>query len=84
MGRPEEASALLQHLEDQSRRHYVAPYWFALVHAGLDDRDTALTWLERGLEQRDVWLVWLKSDPRFDTIRSNPRFEQLLQRVGLT
>jgi tetratricopeptide (TPR) repeat protein len=60
MGRREEASALLRHLEDQSRQHYVAPYWFALVHAGLNDPHTGLTWLERGLEQRDAWLLWAR------------------------
>jgi TolB-like protein/Flp pilus assembly protein TadD len=83
MGRRQDASALLRDLERQSRQHYVAPYWFALVHAGLNDPQTALTWLERGIEQRDVWLVWLKGDPRFDVIRTHPRFEHLVRRVGL-
>jgi TolB-like protein/Flp pilus assembly protein TadD len=83
MGRRDEAATLLRTLENQSRQHYVAPYWFAVVHAGLNDADAALTWLDRGLEQRDVWLVWLKDDPRVDAIRSHARFDQLLRRVGL-
>jgi len=79
----EEAVSILQQLEDASERSYVPPYWPAIVCAGLGDKAAALDWLEKGYEQRDVWLVWLKMDPRFDGLRAETRFENLLRRVGL-
>src|SRR5690242_20262268 len=70
-------------LEKWSRTRYVPPYWFALMSAGMGDLGTALAWLERGFEVRDAWLVWLKTDPRLDCLRSGPRFQHMLERVGL-
>jgi hypothetical protein len=69
----------LQHLSKQA---YVPPYWMALVHADLDEKDAAFDWLERAYGDRDVWLVWLKREPRFDALRSDARFEHMLRRIG--
>jgi hypothetical protein len=53
----------------------------ALIHAGLGERQQALTWLERALDDRAHWLVWLKLDPRFDPLREDPGFVELLRRM---
>ena len=45
--------------------------------------DLALEWLEKAYEDRDVWLVWLKVEPRFDSLRSNTRFHNLLSKLRL-
>jgi hypothetical protein len=55
----------------------------ALVHIALDEREQALTALEKAYTRHSSMMVWLKVDPRFDRIRAEPRFQQLMQRVGL-
>jgi len=82
-GRKTAPRAVLKELHAISKRCYVSPYCFALVHAGLGEKDQAFEWLEKAVEDHDVWLVWLKTEPRFDNLRSNPRFQSLLGRVGL-
>jgi len=82
-GRRSEATEKLNELRQLAREAYVPPYWLALPHAGLGEKDAAFEWLERAYEQRDVWLVWLKREPRFDVLRSDPRLEHLLRGIGL-
>jgi tetratricopeptide (TPR) repeat protein len=82
-GRRREATEKLNELRQLAREAYVPPYWLALSHAGLDEKDVAFEWLEAAYEQRDVWLVWLKCEPRFDVLRSDPRLENLLRRIRL-
>jgi len=82
-GELSQAAGILGELESMSERRYVSPYWLALVYAGLRDGARALGLLERAGEQRDVWLTWLGVEPRFDALRGEPRFQELLRRVGL-
>jgi len=82
-GRRREATEILNELRQLAREAYVSPYWFALLHTGLGEKEAAFEWLEREYVARDVWLVWLKREPRFDVLRSDPRLENLLRRVGL-
>ena len=78
-----EANEKLNELRQLAREVYVPPYWLALPHAGLGEKDAAFEWLETAYEQRDVWLVWLKREPRFDVLRSDPRLAHLLRRIHL-
>jgi hypothetical protein len=55
----------------------------ASVHAGLGDKQIALDWLEKAREERDAALCRLKVDPRFDSLRPDPRFQALLRQIGL-
>jgi TolB-like protein/DNA-binding winged helix-turn-helix (wHTH) protein/Tfp pilus assembly protein PilF len=82
-GRRDEAVKITDQLSEQSQRRYVSPYLVALVYAGLGESDPALDWLEKAYENRCGWLAWLKVDPKLDNLRSDPRFADLLQRVGL-
>src|SRR5205823_1675987 len=63
---------------------YVVPYFVATVYAALGDRESAFTWLEQAYRERSNYLVWLKTDPRLNNLRADPRFADLLRRVGLT
>jgi TolB-like protein/Tfp pilus assembly protein PilF len=81
-GQREEALRMLEQLNVLSSCGYVAPYWHSILYAGLDDVDAAIEYLERSYAEIDVWLVWLNTEPRFDSIRADPRFQQLLRRVG--
>ena len=82
-GKQEEARGLLDELLKISDERYVPPYHIALIYNGLDERDKTLTWLERGYEQRDPKMVFLKVKPKWNNLRSDPRFTDLLHPVGL-
>jgi DNA-binding winged helix-turn-helix (wHTH) protein len=77
------ALAALGELEALGRDAYASPVQFALVHAGLGNRDAAFAWLERAYEARDHDLAFLKVWPMYDSLRSDPRFAALLRRLGL-
>jgi len=70
-------------LEVMAKEQFVSPYFVALVYAGLGDRDTAFEWLRKAHDERSDWLTYLKVDPAVDSLRSDPRFQDLLCRVGL-
>ena len=82
-GRKKAAREILRHLEKSSQETYVSAYNRAVIHAGLDEKEKAITALEQAVQLRDVWLVWLGVNPRFDTLRAEPRFADLLRSVGL-
>jgi len=82
-GESSEAAGLIAELENLSQRRYVSPYWLGLVYTGLGNRARALDLLDRAYADRDVWLTWLGVDPRFDTLRGEPRFQELLRNIGL-
>lgn len=81
-GNRDEAVRMLHELEALSQRRHVSPYMTAIAQAGLGEHDLAFQSLDKALEERDVWLVWLKVEPRFDTLRSDFRFESLLRKIG--
>jgi TolB-like protein/DNA-binding winged helix-turn-helix (wHTH) protein/Tfp pilus assembly protein PilF len=81
-GQKEEAQKILGKLKDTLAKQYVSPVTLSLVYAGLDDRKQALDWAEKAFEEHAPLLTRLKMDPVLDRLRSEPRFQQLLQRVG--
>ena len=82
-GKSGEARKILDELKERSKQTYVQPIWIAAVHTALGEKDQAFEWLQKGYEDRSGWLVYLKIDPIFDSLRSDPRFADLLRRVGL-
>jgi len=77
------AQAVLDELKALSNEHYVPPVNVALVLSALGETNEALAWLEKGCAERDVRLTLLKVDPRWDSLRSDPRFIAILKRIGL-
>jgi hypothetical protein len=77
------ARRILAELERESQRTYVSPWWPAIVYPDLGEKDKALFWLERAYQGREHDLVFSKVWPMFDSLRSNPRYEYLMRRVGL-
>lgn len=65
-----------------AQRKFVSPYSVAVVHAGIEDHDAALLWLNRAFQERSNWLVWLRLDPRWNLLRADPRFETLVDRMN--
>ncbi len=82
-GRKQEAKKLLEELQKRSKQSYISPCLIALVQIGLGERDQAIASLEQGYTNRDQWMLYLKVDPQMDDLRSDPRFQDLLRRVGL-
>ena len=81
-GKKQEARSILARLEIVSRDRYVSPYNTGLIYASLGQTDEALDWLEKACNDRFWMMVFLKVDPRWDSLRSNPRFVDILRRTG--
>ncbi len=82
-GRKTEARKILAELQRLSEHSYVSAHDVALVYAGLVERDKAFAWLDKAYEEHSFNLIHLKVEPRFDPLRSDPRFADLLSRIGL-
>jgi hypothetical protein len=82
-GRTKEAIQILNDLTMLAKQKYVAPYFFAGIHIGLGEIDRAVECLEKSCEEHSHWLIYLHMDPSMDALRDNPRFQELLRRVGL-
>jgi TolB-like protein/Tfp pilus assembly protein PilF len=82
-GKTAEARAVVEDLVRISNQRYVPGYSIANAFNGLGDRENALAWLERGFQEHDVRLIFLKVDPKWNNLRSEPRFQDLMRRVGL-
>lgn len=82
-GRVAEARKTISQLEDYVRKDGVGRYEIALVYTGLGQKQEAFKWLEDAYNTHDVGLVYLKIDPCLDPLRSDPRFDDLMRRVGL-
>jgi serine/threonine protein kinase/tetratricopeptide (TPR) repeat protein len=89
LGRAYEASGVRgfwewwhRRLTEEARRRYVSDYVMAGVHTSLGDKDQAFEWLEKAYQTRHGDMVWLKVDPWLDPLRSDPRFQELLERMN--
>lgn len=82
-GKKEQALKMIAELQEQAKTKYVSPYQVGVIYAGLGDSDQAFAWLEKAYEERSVWLVNLNRDQRLDGLRSDPRFSELVRRMGL-
>jgi hypothetical protein len=67
----------------KSKQSYVGPWTMAVLHARCGDKNKAFAWLERAYEERHDMMVALNVEPALDSLRSDPRFDDLKRRVGL-
>ncbi len=81
-GKRAEAQARVDELLKLATQRYVPPYHMALIYNGLGERDKTLDWLERGYNERDPKMTFLKVEPKWNNLRNDPRFEDLMRRVG--
>ena len=80
-GRQAEAREILTRLTAQAEKGYVSPLAAAAAYVALGDHDTAFDWLEQGIRQRAYATVRVPTDPRFDPLRSHPRYRDLVRRL---
>jgi TolB-like protein/Tfp pilus assembly protein PilF len=81
-GEREEAETLLNILQDISLRKYVSPYSMLVIHLALGPKRRVFELLNQLYEECNDWLVWLKVSPELESVRDDPRFKDLLRRVG--
>ena len=81
-GRREDALRVLDELDQQSPERYVSAMTRVNIYVALGDHDKAFEWLERSYEEHTVGLVFLPALPTLDPLRSDPRFQDLLRRIG--
>ena len=82
-GNSVEAERTLGLLKELSAKRIVSPYDSAIIYAGLGDKDKALELLKLCLEERSVQLIGIKVEPFWDDLRDDPRFVELLKKLGL-
>jgi tetratricopeptide (TPR) repeat protein len=81
LGKKSEAQAILEKLK--TTKEYVSPAEFAILYVGLGDKEGAIALLEKAYAAHDLQMQYLKIDPHYDSLRSDPRFNELLRKVGL-
>jgi tetratricopeptide (TPR) repeat protein len=83
-GRKDEARTILNELKGHSSpNQFRSPFEIALVYTGLGENDQAMEWLEKAKTERDPFLIYIKTDPNFDSLRGERRFQAVLQGMGL-
>jgi TolB-like protein/Flp pilus assembly protein TadD len=82
-GKQKEAREILNRLKERSNQEYIPPIYIAGIYIGLGDNHRAFKWLEEAYIDRSEWMIYLNIEPMFDPIRNDPRFSELVKRVGL-
>lgn len=82
-GELQEARKILTELTELSKRQFFSPYHIGLIHVALGEKDEAFVWLEQSFEAKEDAVVSFKQNPRLDPLRSDPRFADLVRRIGL-
>jgi hypothetical protein len=79
--RTEEARTVLREILEIATKQYVKPYWIAMAHAALDERDAALAWFGKAFDEYDPWIIWFGTDPKLKSLRDDQRFVELFRRT---
>lgn len=82
-GNQGEAQKILEELQERSKDKYVSHYSYAIIYAALGDTDQAFSSLEKAFDEKSSMIAWIKVDPSLDSLRSDPRFSTLLEKMGL-
>ena len=82
-GQPEKARKLIEELQAGYHPEHQVPYHLAMIYFGLGENDQAFEWLDKACEQRSTQLWWIKTIPVLDSVRTDPRFQNILRRMNL-
>ena len=82
-GNKKEAEKIMAEVNELSKQHYVSAFHRSAIYLALKDNDQAFDLLDKAYEDRDNWLVTIKIDPRFDNVRSDSRYIQLLKKLNM-
>jgi tetratricopeptide (TPR) repeat protein len=81
-GEKDKAEELLHKLKEHLKEGYVPQTCIANIYIGLGENDKAFEWFEKAYEERDPLMAFLKTWPEFENLRSDPRFNELLKKMG--
>ena len=81
-GRREDAQKIVDELKETAKQRYVTPYILARIFSALNEKDEAFRLLEKAYREHAAWTAFMKSDPRLENLRSDPRFGDLLRRMN--
>ncbi len=81
-GKVQQAEDVLREMNEFAAHRYISPYHIALVESALGRTDEALNLLARAVQTKDAWVLWMAVDPELDPLRSNPRFNEILQTLN--
>jgi serine/threonine-protein kinase len=81
-GQKDQALKILDDLEQLSRKRFVSPLYIAMVYIGFDDKDKAFEYLEKAYEERESFMAFIHTWPQFQGLRSDPRYEALVKKMG--
>ena len=81
-GNRDKALEILNQYLELSKKEFVSPIHIAIIYIGLGEKDNALEWLEKTYEQNEAGLQFIKVDPMYDNLRSDPRFQDLIERMN--
>jgi serine/threonine-protein kinase len=81
-GKKELAYDYIAELEERSKKGYVSSFWTAVIYIALGEIDQSFVWLEKAYEERDGNMIYFTVAPVFDSVRSDPRYKQLLLKMG--
>jgi len=82
-GRAAEARKTLDEILVRAKQHYVSPFYIANAYFGAGDKANGFPWLQKAYEERSEFMVFINVAPSFDDVRGDPRFQEMLRRVGL-
>ena len=82
-GKRSEALKIIEQLKEQSKKKYISPFHVGAIYNGLGDKDHAFEWFEKAYNDGSCLMVYLKIEPEFDGLRTDPRYLDLMRRIGL-
>jgi hypothetical protein len=83
LGKRSEAEKIIQELKERTAREYIDPVLIAYIYIALGDKGEAFVWMDKARQERSGLICWLQVEPKFDPVRSDPRFAELVHRMGL-
>jgi tetratricopeptide (TPR) repeat protein len=83
-GKKIQVQKILEEFEEKARREYVSPYALAMANMAVGNLDGTFAWLDKMYEERAPWLIWMNEHARYDRLRGDPRFQELLRKIGFT
>ena len=81
-GQKDEAQKIIEQLNELAKKRYVSPFYIAMIHLGLDDKDKMFEYLEKACEARESFLAFTNTWPMFDSLREEPKFMAILKKMG--
>ena len=83
-GKRARAQHILEEFEEKARREYVSALPLAWVHMAVGDLDSTFVWLDKLYEEHNPELIWMNQQPRYDRLRGDPRWRELMRKIGFT